>query len=220
MRKTIAILAALSAVALALPAMAAHDENPSPRVASYAYDLGEVADNAPGVSGTVRLKQLPNGKIQVNIEAWGLTPNAPHAQHLHGQETADGSGFVRGACPTLADDGNLGRPVDGLIDTVEGVPAYGLVRASLTTSGGTGSGDALAVARFPVADATGYLEYSRTFRPEDSRVWNDLGELEVVVHGVDLNGNGIYDFEAGASSLDPSLPLEATIPALCGGPNG
>jgi hypothetical protein len=34
---------------------------------------------------------------------------------------------------------------------------------------------------------------------------------------VDLNGNGVYDFEAAAASeLDPSLPQEATIPANCG----
>ena len=35
--------------------------------------------------------------------------------------------------------------------------------------------------------------------------------------GVDYNGNGMYDFaSAGKSDLDPSLPAEATDPALCG----
>ncbi|MFZ0014136.1 MAG: hypothetical protein WAL25_08485 [Acidimicrobiia bacterium] len=52
----------------------------------------------------------------------------------------------------------------------------------------------------------------------DSRIWRDLGALEVVTHGVDLNGNGGYDFGFGASSLTDQLPLEASIPAVCGGP--
>ena len=45
----------------------------------------------------------------------------------------------------------------------------------------------------------------------------NLGDFAIVQHGVDLNDNGVYDFEAaGASELDPSLPQEATIPANCG----
>jgi hypothetical protein len=44
-----------------------------------------------------------------------------------------------------------------------------------------------------------------------------LGEFAVVQHGVDLNGNGVYDEEAaGPSDLGPSLPQEATLPANCG----
>ena len=44
-----------------------------------------------------------------------------------------------------------------------------------------------------------------------------LGEFAIVQHGVDLNGNGVYDEgAAGPSDLDPSLPQEATIPATCG----
>jgi hypothetical protein len=36
-----------------------------------------------------------------------------------------------------------------------------------------------------------------------------------VVHGVDYNGDGTYSGEE-MSDLDPSLPTEATDPALCG----
>ena len=43
------------------------------------------------------------------------------------------------------------------------------------------------------------------------------GKGVIVIHGVDYNGNGKYDFaSAGKSDLDPSLPAEATDPALCG----
>lgn len=42
------------------------------------------------------------------------------------------------------------------------------------------------------------------------------GTAVLVVHGIDVSGNGTYDAEAGQNSLDPSLPLEATAPAACG----
>lgn len=43
------------------------------------------------------------------------------------------------------------------------------------------------------------------------------GQGVIVIHGVDFNGNGRYDFAgAGRSDLDPSLPEEATAPAICG----
>lgn len=205
--------------ALAAPAMAGHDNNPSQQVASYTYDLGEVADNADGdVDGTVRLQSLPNGKIQVRVEATGLAPGLVHAQHIHSPE--DGDDLARGECPGIDADGNLDRPVDGLIDTVEGVPTYGSVRASLTTSGDTSPDSALAVDRFPVADPNGVLEYERTFTPSDERIWSQLGDVEVVIHGIDLNGNDTYDFASGPSSLNGDVPLEATIPVLCGGIKG
>ena len=215
------VIGVLLVGALAVPAMAAHDGNPSPKVATYTYDLSEVADNAgeTDVDGTVRLKALPNGRVQVKVDASGLAPNLPHAQHIHAPEGDEGD-LARGVCPTIEADGALDRPVDGLIDTVEGVPTYGLVRQSLTTSGGTSPDDALALDRFPVADADGNLAYERTFTPTDERVWKQLGDVEVVVHGIDLDGDGAYDFDAGPSSLTDAAPLEATIPVLCGGVNG
>jgi hypothetical protein len=69
---------------------------------------------------------------------------------------------------------------------------------------------------FPVANADGDLSYSRKV-DASRKVRQNLGDFAIVQHGVDLNDNGVYDFEAaGASELDPSLPQEATIPANCG----
>ena len=42
------------------------------------------------------------------------------------------------------------------------------------------------------------------------------GEGVVVIHGVDYNDSGAYDFDAGVSDLDSSLPAEATDLAACG----
>lgn len=212
MRKTLGTITAVAALTLgAVPAMAGHDTNPSPQVQSYTYALDGVANNSDA-SGWTRLTALPNGKIQVKVHVDGMTPGAPHAQHLHGIRS-DGA-FVAGACPTIAND----TDGDTFVDTLEGAPAYGGVQVSLTTSGDTSAASALAVDRFPVANANGVLNYNRTFTPDSPAIWAGLGALEVVVHGADLNGNGIYDFEAGLSSLTAALPLEATIPAVCGGP--
>ena len=207
MKRFIALLAAFTAMlVIAVPAFAGHDSNPSDRVASYTYDLGELNDS--GVEGTVRIKALPNGKLQVKVDASGLLANAPHAQHLHGLTNG-----VATQCP----------PSDSQIPftTVDGIPFYGGIQASLTTSGDTSAASALSIPRFPVADAEGNLQYSRTFEVS-SEVHAAAGTLQYVVHGVDLNGSGVYDGSAlssipAAASL--GVPLEVTIPAACGGVN-
>ncbi len=205
-----AMLAACAALALlAAPVAAGHDQNPSEKVDRYTYDVDPVphpaTDQNAEVDGTVRATALPNGQIQVKVRVSGLTPNAPHAQHLHGNLA--GGNVCPG--PELAGE-------DGLIATLDAAGAYGGIQVSLTTTGDTSLDSALAVSRFPVADKNGNLNYNRTIDvPQD--VYDNLGVLHYVVHGIDLNNSGGYDFEAGESPLDPSLPFEATIPSGCAG---
>jgi hypothetical protein len=160
--------------------------------------------NGSGASGSATL--LRNGnRLATNIHSSGIAPNLPHAQHIHGFAQAVSE------CPTLAASGR-----DNLITTAEGQPSYGPIQVSLTTTGDTSLASALAVDRFPVATGAGTLNYSRTLTVP-AGVAQDLGKKAIVQHGVDLNGNGEYDFAAaGKSELDPSLPQEATIPANCG----
>ncbi len=161
--------------------------------------------NDSGASGMARLI-LEGRELTAKINSHGLAPNLPHAQHIHGMAQAISE------CPTLAADQNG----DGLISTVEGLPSYGPIAVSFTTRGGTSAASGLAVSRFPVANAGGSERYKRSFEVP-RKVARNLGAFAIVQHGVDLNGNGVYDFEAaGASELDPSLPQEATIPANCG----
>jgi hypothetical protein len=99
----------------------------------------------------------------------------------------------------------------------EGLPEYGPIATSLTTRGKTSPASALAVHRFPTAPK-GRVHYKRliTTSKAVARAVRH-GEGVLVVHGVDYNHNGKYDFAgAGASELDPSLPAEATDPAVCG----
>lgn len=209
--RTIASTAALAAVAslgAAGSASAQHDVNPSSRVETYAYSLDPVqAPTVPGSQawGTTRITALPNHKVRVQVEAWGVAPGVPHAMHLHGFTDAPDLG-----CPGSDADGG-----DGLVDVLDGVPFYGGILASLTSSGDTTADHALDLPHFATADASGYLSYSRTFR--NDLAFAHAGRVQVVVHGIDLNGNGVYDFEAGPSELTPDAPLEATLPVLCGG---
>jgi len=161
--------------------------------------------NNSGASGTANLA-LEGDQLTTDIASGGLAPNLPHAQHIHGLEQAISE------CPTLAND----QDGDGLVNTTEGEPSYGPILTSFTTEGDTSPESGLAVERFPVANEDGTLTYGRTFGVP-SNVAERLGEFALVQHGVDLNGNGVYDKEAaGPSDLDPSLPQEATIPANCG----
>jgi hypothetical protein len=161
--------------------------------------------NRSGAEGHAILKKEGNKKVATEIHSHGLAPKLPHAQHIHGFKKAVSE------CPTLADSGS-----DNLITTAEGLPSYGPIQVSLTTKGDTSPKSALAVDRFPVANAKGSVNYERTFSVP-ANVAKNLGKKVIVQHGVDLNDNGKYDFKAaGKSELDPSLPQEATIPATCG----
>ncbi len=146
---------------------------------------------------------LEGDQLTVRITTNGLVPGQPHAQHIHG--------IGRSECPPPSAD----TDGDGIVSTPEGQPFYGPILVSLTTTGDTSPDSALAIERFPVASEEGLVDYERTFTVDES-VADDLARLQIVQHGIDVNGNGMYDFSAGPSPLDPDLPLEATAPATCG----
>ena len=211
--------------AAALGSTAAQAQSPHPRGADKTVTLNATLTqlNGSGASGTVTAV-VRNQKIKhIEVHASGLTPNAPHAQHIHyGNDALN-------ECPTLALDKNR----DGRLNTVEGIPAYGPVVVSLNTTGDTTPASFLDVTRFPVSE-NGSFAYSRdNIRftkvagtgypgPGGTGTAKEIadsirdGEGVVVIHGVDYNGNGEYDFSAGPSELDANLPAEATDPAACG----
>lgn len=162
--------------------------------------------NGSTVGGTAWAK-LRGNKLDMHMSAQGLVAGMPHAAHIHFGATAAHE------CPTLALDTNK----DGRLSTVEGVPAYGPVAISLTTSGDTSPASVLAVSRFDSA-ANGAIGYHRMAIPATTSLVKSLhkGQGVLVIHGVDYNGNGVYDGAAGMSELDPTLPREATDPAACG----
>ena len=217
------VLAMVAAASLGAGPASAHPTpagNGAPRTVTLSAHLNEL--NNSGASGTATAT-VRNQRIQhIDVHAHGLTPDAPHAQHIHYGEQA------MNECPGLDLDSNM----DGRINTVEGVPAYGPVVVSLNTIGDTTPASFLDVTRFPVSDngayhyerdnikftrvaGTGYNGGGGTAKQIADSIRE--GEGVLVIHGVDYNDNGVYDFDsAGASELDPNLPAEATDPAVCG----
>ena len=101
----------------------------------------------------------------------------------------------------------------GFIDTVDGLPDYGPVVVTFSTEGDTSAGAAFNLGTAVVADSSGQIDYTRTFRiPKD--VAKDISNLHVVIHGADLDESGAYD--GAPSSLGMGIPLEAELPVSCG----
>ncbi|MGH3328328.1 MAG: hypothetical protein ACRDPT_11130, partial [Streptomycetales bacterium] len=203
LRRTLLAVPVAAALPLLAPSAAQADE-------SHQIRLEQLNDS--GASGTATV-EVSGDAMTVSIDASGLVPNAPHAQHLHGSADDD-TDFH---CPSASAD----RDGDGVVSTVEGLPAYGDVFISLTTKGDTSKKSGLALDRFPTADAEGNLSYQRTIQLPDG-VADKIRNLHVVQHGIDTNGNGKYDLESlGESPLAKSagledVPLEGTAPANCG----
>ncbi|MEU3832991.1 hypothetical protein [Streptomyces microflavus] len=204
---TLFVLPAALTLGMTVPALA-HEGHPAGTTKAaegdtYQIDLEQLNDS--GASGAA-LVSLEGDKLTVKIEAQGLVPGQPHAQHIHG--STDGHDF---RCPDKSAD----KDGDGIVTTAEGLPTYGDINISLTTKGDTSKDSGLAVDRMPVADKNGKLTYSRTITVSQD-VADHLKDLHVVQHGIDRNNDGKYDFGAGRSELDPKLPQEATAPANCG----
>ncbi len=199
-------LAAASAL-LCVPTAAAADT-------TVRADLVELNDS--GASGKVVLTMTDDGGLTVSIRSKGLVPGQPHPQHIHG--SAGGHHFM---CPTVKDDDTDG---DGVLTNEEASGEYGTIFMALTTKGGATPQDGLDVARMPVADEQGRLDYDRTFSAAavPDGLLENLGSLHVVQHGIDVNDNDKYDLDAlGESTFAanlgvPNVPEEATDPASCG----
>ena len=168
---------------------------------SYQATLNPITANKVTGNGASWISVTGN-TAEVKIQVNGLLDGAPHAQHIHID--------AQGKCPSAPQQHN-GMPS---INVADGVPLYGAIGTSLTTDGDTSPAAGLAVTKFP---STGSYTYTRTIDLDPNVVANlQKGTAVLVVHGIDYNGNGMYDDVLGPSELDPSLPAEATDPALCG----
>ncbi len=202
MKKTMllapAVALGLTAMAGA-PAMADHAEG------SYSTTFQDI--NETGANGSAWVN-IEGSTATVTVEAAGLAETFqdgafPHVQHIHiGAE---------GMCPTIGENDDNG---DGIVDTVEGQPAYGMIGTTLSV-GDAAKGGSTAT-DVTVAPSGGSFTYEETFElNEDTQDSLADGTGVIVVHGIDPAG--LSEEAASASSnLVPELPLAATAPALCG----
>ncbi|WP_304454503.1 hypothetical protein [Nocardiopsis sp. YSL2] len=197
----------LALLAFALPIGVLTAAAPASAEESMTLHADLSALNDSGARGTSTV-MIEGTSVTVEIESSGLLAEQPHAQHFH----IGGTNMCPG--PDAADD----IEDDDRLSTTEGQPSYGGIKTSLTTEGDTSPDSALAVERFPAAEADGSVSYHRTFEvPEDVASSIRAGEAVIVQHGLDYNGNGEYDMDGGGESdLDPELPAEATDPSTCG----
>ncbi len=189
---------AISAVALAgSPAMAADG--------TYSSTLGQL--NGTTGTGTVTL-DVVGDQATINLQVSGLAQTFqgapyPHVQHIHGG--------AAGVCPTPANDTNA----DGIISVTESAPSYGGILATVTTSGPTSPAEAL---NLQLGGQGGNYAIQRTFTVDAATLAElEAGRAVFNVHGLDpaTTPSTPEAFNA-PSDLDPSLPLGATSPALCG----
>lgn len=197
--------ALVASIGIGGTALAGHDGVKNERVDKYTYELNAVQDpSIPNsqASGRTKIMVLPNGNVKVQVEATGLAPGLLHLMHLH-----DVLGDATSDCPA-------GTPGD-VVTVLDGAPSYGGIQLGLEAQ---------------VADAAGAISYSAQF-PADTPLAGDpsmtladiAGTAQVVVHGIDFDGNGEYavnpddPFAGQESSIVAGAPLELTAPVLCGG---
>ncbi|KLU08836.1 hypothetical protein [Kocuria sp. SM24M-10] len=190
---------ALGALSMAAAPAAAHAED------SWSFQTTLNTLNGSGTTGQAMV-DLHGTEATVTINVSGAAETFmdgpfPHAQHFH----IGAQGMCPG--PDADTDG------DGVVSTPEGQPFYGMIGTSLTTEGDTSADSGLAVERFPGGSA---YTYERTFEvsPEAAEAIKN-GTASVVVHGVDPTLLPAAAAEK-QSSLNPDLPLAATLPAACG----
>ncbi len=215
MNRTWKSLTASAAIALAMAAPMALSTSFASADEGDAVMLRLDSMKGTNASGDATLTPTSDGGLTVEIRAKNMVPNAPHAQHIHG----DTSGAMKHCpAPSADKDGN------GFISIEEGFPDYGDIHISLTTEGDTTKASGLAVDRMPMADAQGNVSYKRTLTAAElpKGTIENLANLHIVQHGVDANDNAKYDMEGlGESTFAKSLgvdgiPAEATDSATCG----
>lgn len=161
--------------------------------------------NGSGGSGTTMLS-IDGNQATVTQNVSGLAETFdggpyPHVQHIHIA--------AQGVCPSPDADANG----DGIVDTVEGQPAYGEIGTTLTANGSTSPEDATDLSG---AGMGGSFSYERTFEINAETAQSVMnGTGVVVVHGLDP-ANLSQQAQDAPSNLVPELPLAATTPALCG----
>ena len=154
-------------------------------------------------SGTATV-DLKGNVATVTLNTTGLLNGSVHLQHIH----AGGQGVCPPASAAHLHNGHLS------ISTTDGLKYYGPPVVSLTTHGDTSAKSNIDFSRY---QASGNIRYKRTMTigPGPAAAIR-AGNALIVVHGIDYNGNGVYDNVLDRSELNNALPGEATAPALCG----
>ena len=195
--------------ALATPAFATDRDDDRRDATTYHAQLDPVphaprADSGSNVTGTARLVEV-DGRLKVEVRARGLSPMLPHLMHIHGDLQAENE------CP--GPQFRRGGVSNRLIETADGLPAYGPILVTFSRKGDTSAEAGLNLKTAPVANGKGTLAYQRVLLDVPDDVLDELDDLHIVIHGEDLDDDGKYDPKP-ITAL--GVPLEAELPVACG----
>lgn len=172
---------------------------------TYSTNLGQLNGTTGTGSFTVTVE---GNQATVDLQVSGLAETFmdgpyPHVQHIHGG--------AEGTCPTADADENG----DEIINTSEGAPFYGGILTTVGTSGDTSPAAGLDLT---LGGQGGNYTIQRTFEiNQETQDALKAGTAVMVVHGLDpATATGTEEAFNSPSDLEPSLPLGATSPALCG----
>ncbi len=184
----------VGAIAAVVIASTSGGSSPAPAAQRVAAVASPVPTNH--VTGAGAATVVLHGNVAtVTVDTNGLL-DAVHLMHIHGGT---------GRCPTAAAAQQFRG--QSFIGASAGDQVYGGVVTSLTQSGDTSPATHGTSSLFP---AGANIRYTRTLTLGPGIAAEIRGGLAViVVHGIDYNGNGVYD-----NSLGPAA--EASAPALCG----
>jgi hypothetical protein len=173
---------------------------------TYTANLQPVPLNgANNATGTLSLT-LDGSQATITEQVSGLAATFmgqpyPHVQHIHGG--------AQGVCPPASADTNG----DKVISTTEGLPSYGAIQTTLSTSGDTSPAAGTDIKTAPSGAS---FNYSRTITLDAATLASiSSGKAVIVVHGLDP-ATAAPAASSSKSELVPSLPLAATSPAICG----
>ena len=171
---TMLVLTAAFALAAA-PALA---RNATFHAATSPVQDAAARSTYPGLNVTGSATLTVSGDIlTAHVIASGLTPNLPHVMHIHGTVGAQND------CPSPVSAFDTNH--DGLLNTAEGLPAYGPIDVTFSTTGSTTPAAALTLSAAPMASAAGTIDYTRTFQIP-GKIAAHISDLHVVIHGADL----------------------------------
>lgn len=171
---------------------------------TYSTNLGQLSGTTGTGSFTVTVE---GNQATVDLQVSGLAETFmdgpyPHVQHIHGG--------AQGTCPTMDADENG----DGILSTTEGAPFYGGILSTIGTSGDTSAAAGLDLS---LAGQGGNYTIQRSFEiNQETQDALKAGTAVMVVHGLDPATSSSEEAFNAPSDLEPSLPLGATSPALCG----
>jgi hypothetical protein len=170
--------------------------------------------NNSGANGVAFLSlDLDDKTLTIDAAALGLEPNQEHPFHIHGFADDHPSEL-----PTINQDTDL----DGFVETPEGEPVFGPVLLPLTQDDptlGTLVPPVDGAPKFPIADANGVVEFSKTYQfdlndPEQAASFAELSDgLEghgIQFHGLELPagaGEGTGNEVNGSGGYIAGLPV-------------